>query len=163
MIKIYFDMDGVLADFVGFVRENDIPYVPQTARKPAEDALMWDRIKQIPHFYYQLQPVHGTTELFKKLSSKYDCEILSAIPKPRWGIENAREDKINWIKKYLGEDVVTNIVYREEKAAFCTGKNSVLVDDLQKNIDEWKAEGGTGVLFTNAKDAERQIMRILNI
>ncbi len=161
MIKIYFDMDGVLADFVGYVKENNIPYVPQTVRKPGEDKPMWDRIKEIPHFYYRLKPVDGTIGLFNSLRKNYQCEILSAIPKPKWGIENTREDKINWIKDYLGKDVKTNIVYREEKAQYCTGKEAILIDDLPKNINEWTAAGGTGILFTSASDTEKQLKAVL--
>jgi DNA-binding ferritin-like protein len=34
---------------------------------------------------------------------------------------------------------------------------SVLFDDMQKNIDQWKAHGGIGILHTNAKDTIKKL------
>lgn len=47
----------------------------------------------------RLKPMSGAIDMYKKLSARYDCEILSAIPKPHRGIENAGEDKKNWVRE----------------------------------------------------------------
>jgi hypothetical protein len=47
--------------------------------------------------------------------------------------------------------------YKEEKKNFCTGKDCILIDDLEANIDSWRSYGGTGILH---KDAE-STLRIL--
>lgn len=149
-ITIYFDMDGVLADMQGMMDAYNITYNPPTEHDPIVDQNMWDEIRKIDHFYDKLEPVKGTLELFKELGRKYDCQILTAQPKEKWNIPNAKEDKINWAKRYLGEDVKINVCFRPEKKDYVKGPQSILVDDLPKNIEEWEAEGGTGVLFTDA-------------
>ena len=62
------------------------------------------------------------------------------------------EDKKAWVEKYLGKDVPVNIVYREQKKDFARNKNCILIDDLEKNIEEWNSYGGTGILFDSAED-----------
>lgn len=163
MAKVYFDMDGVLADFEGYIIKHNIPYFPQGNRSTEQDKQMWDAIKQVPHFYLQLEPVEGSIDFFMEIKSKkeHESEILSAIPKPKWGLLYAKEDKIDWTSQFLGDDVKANIVYREEKQNYCTGPDCILVDDLEKNIIEWEAKGGTGILFRDAESAKKELLEVL--
>ena len=94
----------------------------------------------------------------KELNKKYHCEILSAIPKPHWGLVGTAEDKKAWIAKYLGEKVPVNIVYREEKKNFAKDRNCFLIDDLKKNIAEWNEYGGTGILFEGAENFDQRVI-----
>lgn len=149
---IYFDMDGVLADFDRGVKEI-------LGFSQGWEEFMWDEMKKHPHFYYDLKPIEDAVELFKEVWKKYgdNCQILSAYPKPFRGIDEAYNDKILWIKKYLGEGIIANLVYREEKVNFIKDSQSVLVDDYDKNIDEWNMKGGTGILFTTASQVRNFI------
>lgn len=165
--KIYFDMDGVLADFERGVEEI-CGLTPQSQngkhRSPAEDDEMWARIKLDEHFYDHLEIMPGAKELFDAVYGKYrdKCEILTGIPKPKRGIESAGDDKISWVRRLLSEDIKVNIVFREEKPQFCTGKECILIDDLEKNINEWESMGGTGILFTDA-ESTMQKLKELNV
>lgn len=163
MAKIYFDMDGVLADFEGYVRDHGIPYFPQANYLSAQDETMWDAIKQVPHFYLQLEPIDGAIDLFMSVKNQKEhrSEILSAIPKPKWGLENTKEDKLEWVSQHLGDDVKANIVYREEKQEYCTGKDCILIDDLPKNIEEWELKGGTGILFKDVESTRKELNEVL--
>ena len=155
---IYFDMDGVLADFEGYIRKNEMGYVSHDTRDKAADERMWEEIKKVDRFYFQLEPIPGALELFRRLNEKYNCEILSAIPKPHWGLVGTAEDKRAWVAKYLGEEVPVNIVYREQKKDFAKGPQCVLVDDLEKNIREWNELGGTGILFRGAESFDESFI-----
>ncbi len=157
-IIIYFDMDGVLADFRGYLEKHNIAYVPHNTTDKEADTNMWECIKKVERFYYQLEPVPGAIELFQELNKKYHCEILSAIPKPHWGLVGTAEDKKAWIAKYLGEKVPVNIVYREEKKNFAKDRNCFLIDDLKKNIAEWNEYGGTGILFEGAENFDQRVI-----
>ena len=95
---------------------------------------------------------------YEELNKKYHCEILSAIPKPHWGLVGTAEDKKAWIAKYLGEKVPVNIVYREEKKNFAKDRNCFLIDDLKKNIAEWNEYGGTGILFEGAENFDQRVI-----
>ena len=87
--KIYFDMDGVLADFDGGVTKlcGLRPIKQGEHRSKEEDDLMWGKIREVDHFYDKLEPMPGAVELFLELYEKYGdkCEILTGIPKQKRG------------------------------------------------------------------------------
>lgn len=158
---IYFDMDGVLADFdrgveelAGFVQRYG------QGESPEEDDLMWEAIRHVDHFYDRLAPLPGSLELFRELHGRYGdrCAILTGIPTPRRHIDTAGEDKVSWCRRLLPEGVEVNVVYRREKRKFCKGRESILIDDFSENVAAWEAAGGTGILFRGADDARRQLM-----
>lgn len=154
--KIYFDMDSVLADFERGVRQicEMEPPTQNGTPDPERDDEMWRRIKEAEHFYDQLELMAGAKELFDAVYNKYGdkCEILTGVPKPKRGIITAGEDKINWVRRLLSKDIKVNIVLREEKKNYCTGKGCILIDDMEKNILEWKEMGGSGFMNVDAQD-----------
>lgn len=158
--RIYFDMDGVLADFdrgvaelAGFEKHHG------QGECPAEDDLMWDAVRKVEHFYDRLEPIAGSIELFCDLHSLYGgrCEILTGIPTPKRNMPTSGDDKIAWVRRLLPAGVKVNVVYRREKKNFCKGRSSILIDDFAKNISEWEGHGGTGILFVGADEARRTL------
>ena len=161
--KIYLDMDGVLADFERGIRELcGVEPVKQGARRPQEEDLMWEKAREVGHFYAKLMPMPGAIEMFQKIYGRYGdkCEILTGIPKPRRGLTTAGEDKIAWVRRYLSEDIAVHIVFREEKKNYCKGKGSILIDDYEKNIKEWIENGSTGILHINARNTLDELIQI---
>lgn len=163
--KIYLDMDGVLADFERGVKEIcglTPPSQNAKHRKPGEDDAMWEAIKACSHFYDYLELMPGAKAMFDALYEKYGdkCEILTGIPKPRREIVNAAADKKIWVKRLLSEDVVVNIVFREEKPKYCHGEGCVLIDDMERNIRDWKALGGTGIVNVSADETMEQLKEL---
>jgi len=150
--KIYFDLDGVLADFDGGVYKLCGKYPVKQSN--GDDEFIWDAMRSDEHFFANLEPIAGAVEMFNQLREKYGnrCEVLSAIPQPFRNMPGSKEDKIHWCRRWLGEDVVLNLVYRAEKKNFCKGKEYILVDDYEKNIIEWEEAGGRGLLFKNPED-----------
>lgn len=161
--KIYFDMDGVLADFKRGIRElcgiepppqpEEVPEEEREAAKKANDE-MWELVKEVDHFYDKLEVMPYGRALFEAVYKKYrdKCEILTGIPKANHGITTAAEDKINWVRRLLSKDIKVNIVYTEEKPKYCKNKGCILIDDLQKNIVEWKKMGGSGFMNVDGND-----------
>ena len=161
--KIYFDMDGVLADFDRGVREMcGMETLDQGTRSPAQDDLMWEAIRKIDHFYDKLELMPGAKEMFDAVFGAYGdrCEILTGIPKEKRGIITAAEDKINWMKRILSDQIKVNICYRAEKILKCTGPGTILIDDLKKNIDEWQAAGGTGILHRSTEETMKELKKL---
>jgi len=155
VVKIYFDMDGVLADFNGgLIRLCDVEPEDQMHQTEAGTNAIWDGVRSVEHFYDKLEVLPGADEMFRRVYEKYGdrCEILTGIPKPKRQIADAGEDKIKWTHRLLSPDVKVNIVYREQKKDFCVGKGSILIDDLKSNIDAWEAYGGTGILHKDAEE-----------
>ena len=66
--KIYFDMDGVLADFDGGVTRlcGLRPILQGEHRTKEEDDLMWERIRKVSHFYDELDPMRGRYNSLRK-------------------------------------------------------------------------------------------------
>ena len=159
--KIYFDMDGVLADFGRGVRElcNMEALSQNGERDLKQDDLMWEAIRDTDCFYDRLELLPGAQEMFDEIYAKYKsrCEILTGVPKPERGILTAGQDKTAWTRRLLSKDVKVNIVLRKEKIQRCTGLDAVLIDDYAKNIREWQAAGGTAILHTSAENTLRQL------
>ena len=91
--NIFFDMDEVLADFSRGVREIvGMEPPPQDGKHKDEEDKMWTGIRDAKHFYDRLELVSGAKELFDEVYSKYGykCEILTAVPKPKRNIPDAR-------------------------------------------------------------------------
>ena len=59
--------------------------------------------------------------------------------------------------KYLGTDIPVHIVFRREKIQYCTGKDTVLIDDLAETIRIWKEQGGTGILHTDPESTMNEL------
>ncbi len=162
-MRIYFDMDGVLANFAKGIRDfgGFDPAVQGESNEKLDD-LIWDIVRRTEHFYDRLEPIPGSFELFRSLYDKYgdDCQILSAVPKPKRNIPETGDDKRRWVARLLSPEIQVNIVLRKEKPDYCTGKNSILIDDYDKNIKEWEEMGGTGILFTSAEETEKKLKEL---
>ena len=154
--RIYFDMDGVLADFERGVRELcDMGPAPQDGiRDDATDTLMWEAIRKVDHFYARLEPLPGAIamlgEVYRACGDR--CEILTGIPRPERGIRDAEEDKIEWMRRMFPENIRVNVVMRRQKKNYCGGPGSILIDDLERTILEWRERGGIGILHRSAED-----------
>ena len=160
-VRIYLDMDGVLADFDRGVNEMcQMKAASQNRdRNPQHDDLMWEKIRETDHFYDRLELMPGAKAMFDRIYEKYGerCEILTGIPKPERGIVTAGPDKITWMKRCLSDRIRVNIVLRKQKLEKCEGPESVLIDDREDTIRDWRNAGGTGILHTSAENTLQEM------
>ena len=160
---IYFDMDGVLADFAGGAEALAGVKAPRQEDATEEsDRLLWDGIRGVDRFYDRLAPLPGAVELFRALRARYGdlVQILTGIPKPKRRIPRAAEDKTAWAHRLLDPGVTVNVVFKAQKKEFCTGRDCILIDDLSDTIRDWNALGGTGILHVSVKDTKAQLHRL---
>jgi phosphoglycolate phosphatase-like HAD superfamily hydrolase len=145
--KIYLDMDGVIADF-------DHAYVTRFGISPPEA----DRTKEFyKHFdifiaerdFANLQMIQGAKELIDYLRAlNIPTEILSSTSSEKRHAPIA-EQKTEWLQKH-GIDFKINLVPGKRFKKDFSNENSILIDDTTQNIDQWRENGGIGILHTDA-------------
>lgn len=137
--EIFCDMDGVLCDFVQQWKDYHKGESPDDMRhrigKPAFDDILngmdrkfWNTMKWMP----------GMQRVWNVIS-RYGARILSApADNP-----DSPAGKLDWVKKNLSN---TEVIFRKstQKQEF-SGPNKILIDDLKRNIDQWRARGGIGI------------------
>lgn len=163
MARIFFDMDGVLADFSRGVREMcGIEPPDQSKGDKAADDDLFMRVSQVDDFYLRLEPIEGMLELFDEVRSKHgdDVQILTGVPKPEHNVPQASDNKREWVRRYISGDVTVYTVRRKEKQDYAAGKDCYLIDDFEKNILEWEAAGGTGIMFESAERTRAKLIEL---
>ena len=162
--KIYFDLDGVLADFDGGLKElcNFNPVPINEFRSNDYKKNMWAAIKNVDHFFTKLKIKDGAKEIFNKVYDKYKdkVEILTGIPKPHNNILTASEDKLFWVREKLSKDIVVHLCYSNEKENYALGKEYLLIDDYQKNTTSWIKRGGSAILCNSPKELENELKKL---
>lgn len=115
--RLYFDMDGTIADFNG-----------QT------DAVK--RFRSEKGFFKNLKPLEKNLQAVKRaIADGYDCYIITASPHRR-----ADNDKIKWLIKYLPEMPTEKVIITrlgECKAHAMKTVDGILFDDYDRNCKEW--------------------------
>lgn len=169
MIFIYFDMDGVLANFDLGVKEIlNMEPIKQEHQDPQKSneifSAIQEKIAQGIYFYRELKPIGEVINIFKDLHGLYGdfVQILTGIPREDKGIKNAKENKEEWVKQHLGDDIIVNAVTRKEKVNYCYNEDCILIDDYTANIENWKKTGGIGILYRNTSDLKRQLCELLD-
>lgn len=122
---LYVDMDNVLVDF------------PSAFPKVAPDLLAKyeDDKDEIPGIFSLMDPLPMAIESFEQLSRIYDTYILSTSP---WGNPSAWQDKLLWVKKYLGESAHKRLILSHHKNL---NRGDYLIDDRTKNgADKFQGE-----------------------
>lgn len=147
-MPIYVDIDGVCADFNGWLRQ----YIPElnedmwrNNRTPILDMMA----THIDRCFIDSRPLH-MLEYFSHLytSSEY-VVFLSAAP-AEWensdlGIQ-AERNKATWLANHIPNFDPARLICTNGhggKLAFAA-PGAVLYDDMQRTITQWNAKGGFG-------------------
>ena len=132
--RLFFDMDNVLVDF-----ESGLQQIEESVKAQYVDENGKPHYDDIPGIFSKMRPVEGAEEAVKELAKVYDVFILSTAP---WNNSSAWSDKVEWVKKYFGDDDM-NPLY---KRMIITHRKDLvegdyLIDDRGKNgTSEFKGE-----------------------
>ena len=118
-------MDNVLVDFkTGIDKLNE-----------DERAFYEGRYDEVPNIFSKMEPMKDSIESFRTLCEKYDTYILSTSP---WENPTALNDKLNWVKKYLGFHAHKRLILSHHKHL---NMGDYLIDDRTKNgADKFRGE-----------------------
>ena len=141
--EIYCDLDEVLVDFIGAA---DAAVGGSFAK--ADKEARWNVINQVKGFWTNIDWKPNAKRLHDFII-RYDPHVLSAFT----GRDpTSKVGKMKWLKKNTGfKRGNIHLVLRSQKKSYATtnGKPNILIDDYDKNIREWEAAGGIGILHTD--------------
>jgi hypothetical protein len=139
-MKLFLDLDGVLADFDNGVRK-------VTGRPPEELPLktMWAALARAPRFFETLAFMQDAEALWR-FCEPHHPTILTGLPLGTW----APEQKRRWVARVLGAHVPVITCMSRDKPRW-SGPGHVLVDDRASARKGWEAKGGTFVHHVSAE------------
>ena len=131
-MKIWFDMDGTIADLYGV--ENWLDYLLAEDATPYKVARPLLNLSLLARYLNRLQ------------KEGYEIGIIS------WGAKNSTKRylgkvtfaKLNWLDKHLASvrwDVIKIVPYGTDKAMACGG--GILFDDEARNREGWNGDAYT--------------------
>ena len=114
---LYVDMDNVLVNF-----QSGIDALNEELK--SRYAGCYD---EVPNIFAKMQPNEGAIDAMNRLKDKYDIYILSTAP---WDNPSAWSDKLEWVKRYLGEVCYKRLILSHHKNL---NAGDYLIDDRKKN------------------------------
>ena len=149
---IYCDMDGVLTDFNKQLETFTGIKDGETYEKQKGTEAFWSAIGKGGIKYWSEMPWMKDGKTLWNYIKHKNTKILSA---PARTIPESPVGKHMWVKKNLGS---AELILRRarEKQEFAK-KNAILIDDMDKNIKQWKASGGIGILHKSAASTIKQL------
>ena len=145
--KIYLDMDGVIADFDKKYKE-----LYKIAPRDADTYKTFDKFFTTfiaERQFAKLDLMPDAMVLINYLRSlPIPTEILSSTSSEKRDAE-IREQKVEWLHKHNLTFPINLVPGKRLKRNF-SNPSSILIDDTAQNIDQWRAEGGVGILHTDA-------------
>ena len=149
---IYCDMDGVLVDFDRGYQELT-GMTTQQADAIGGDTFWEPLTKAGAKWWITLNWMPDGKQLWNYIK-KYTPILLSAPSKQ----ESSRLGKRVWVKREL-PDVKLILRPASQKQQYAS-PTSILIDDREKNIDQWEAAGGIGILHTSAANTIEQLKQL---
>ncbi len=150
MYTIYCDMDGVLVNFnKGYFELTGIDTTNYVNSTPE----FWQPVdKHGAEWWANLEWMPDGEELWNHIK-KHRPNILSSPSKSL----SSRAGKQTWIIKNLKNQFNNiHLFPRHEKQKFA-GENRILIDDLEKTINEWTEAGGIGIHHISTADTIKQL------
>ncbi len=144
--KIYMDLDGVIADFDKRYKE-----LYKIAPKDADTYKTFDKFFTTfiaDRQFATLDLMPDAVPLLNYLSKlNIPTEILSSTSSEKRDAD-IRAQKLMWLQTHnIGFKV--NLVPGKRLKKDFSNANSILIDDTPVNIDQWRREGGVGILHTD--------------
>lgn len=155
--EIYCDLDGVLVDF----EKGVIDHLGVESSSISKSEL-FKRIFKIPTFFLNLEWLTNGAELWQ-LITPHNPIILTGLPGRGWLGDRNKRHKRQWVSSNLGEQVPCIVVPSVDKQLH-SGPTKILIDDQLRNIAQWEAKGGIGILYDhNQFDAALEGLKDLGI
>lgn len=157
-VTIYVDMDGVIADFDGALREK-----LGLSFKDDHKGKVWGRIQKhndtVEPWFYSLPKMADADELWDFVNEHFEnVAVLSASgTTPR----DAPGQKKAWMGDHFGYHVETHVVQSSSDKAKFANANSLLIDDRERSTKPFMNAGGMVILHTDATSTIAQLREMM--
>lgn len=162
LFRIYIDLDGVLADFDGRVKQFLGGYPNEFT-----DDYLWRHIKnyndKYKPFFETMPLMPGALFLFDNclyyhIVGVADVKILTATG---YSIEDAGEQKKKWVQRHLSTNVeVLTVTSGRDKAQYAD-PYSILIDDRKKATEPFEEAGGIAILHESPHKSIVELDKIM--
>lgn len=151
---LYVDMDGVLTDFDARFKQY-AHFTPQDYEAKFGIDAFWKVVDdEKEEFWEQMSWLEPDGKILWDYVKKYNPKLLSAPSRN----PTSRVGKHRWVKANLpGVELILADAYNKKNYA---GFHKLLVDDRAKNIEQWRASGGTGIHFTSASQTISELKKL---
>ena len=145
--KIYLDMDGVIADFSK--RYKELYHMrPDEADKKKQFGQFFKQFIN-SHQFATLDMIPDAKQLLSYLNTTgVPVEILSSTARPEHYDDIGRQKQI-WLDKHHINYPANFVPGKSQKYKFADSE-SIIIDDTQSVIDDWRKAGGIGIHHTDA-------------
>jgi hypothetical protein len=147
-MKIYLDMDDVVADWMGYARAYLRRDWQEGEMLPDNE---WRRLKDDQRMYSKLPlkaHAYDLVDWCRSYCKANNAELyfLSAIPHGNdmpWAVQ----DKVFWGQEYFPDIPVFLGPYSHQKYMHVREPGDVLIDDRRSNCEEWERAGGRAYIY----------------
>ena len=154
MYTIYCDMDGVLVDFEKGYKELTNGITPPKTFDSKAD--FWKPINDAGASFWANLDWMPDGKILWRYIKKYNPNLLSA---PSWD-PSSRVGKEAWVKMHIPNQYKRLLLYPRSQKQLFAGENRILIDDMERTINEWNAKGGIGILHTSAAATIKQLKKL---
>ena len=150
-MHLLIDLDGVLCNFFDAAlslhgASQQGSQWPAGVREMApvigmSSSKFWSTIDRTPGFWANLQPYPWKDQLLQFAAGRGRVTIATA---PALGA-NCASEKVQWMRQHIAADFSDYMIGRDKW--LMAGPQTVLIDDSDRNIEEFRDHGGTGILF----------------
>jgi len=153
-MKVFLDLDGVLVDFLsGLHKALKAPYSYDDYRYTKGK---WDMFEEIPAtfdkcndccctvFWMSLKLMHDANKILDLVRCNFPDESIYLLTTPMLNMGSWR-GKAEWVEKHLPKFSKRLIITTTTKSLLA-GPDSLLIDDRDQNVEEFRAAGGKTIL-----------------
>lgn len=152
-MNLYLDLDGVMADF-----DAHFPATFGIDHRDMADDDMWATINSHPSYFRDMPLCAGAKAFYDRIAWMNPI-ILTACPRSNY--QHVARQKREWVREHLSSNcVVLPVMGGSNKPLFMHAAGDVLIDDFERNIKAWVAEGGTGIRHRNFADTSNELGRV---
>jgi hypothetical protein len=146
-------MDGVLVDFEKGYKELTNTTPSKTFDGKAD---FWEPISKAGAQWWANLPWMPDGQELWLYIKKYKPNILSAPSQD----PSSKIGKEAWCKIHLKNDYKKLYLYSRTNKQLFAEPNRILIDDMQKTIDEWNAKGGIGIFHSSAANTITELKKL---